>query len=494
MIYQTEEVDRMPRCASLRSASQLFRRALIPMGLVIAINAYGAELHFDSDRMAVINGQRTFVLGLYEMFDDPAVYDTVAKAGFNIVHAPASTDVLNQIKSRGLFAWIQTGGLIDLGDDRANRETQLKSLVDQFGSHPALLTWEVPDEALWNTWYAPVQWRMLDEPLQLTTLSSGKNSKRVSSETRNRIDRLKKLYAAGEYEEGEKEADAIWKSLGKEQPHPELSIGNSAANVEKLRAGMVEGYRYLKSIDADNSVWMNHAPRNQIATLAAFNKGADIVGCDMYPAPSFGHDHSDIADQTLSAVGAYTDRMQLASPNKPVWMVLQAFGWEDILKSEGAINHARHRRPEPHELRFMAYDAIVHGARGVLYWGTTLIEKPSKLWTDILALVRELADLQPVLSAPAAAIRPVVSVGETWGSVDRTVQIMAKDVDGQVALIIVNEWNERLDYRVSGLEAIEGQSFSDASEKRQVTVASGEIKSTIRAYGVHVLQPVKSSD
>jgi len=466
------------------------RALLFVMLCGLACVARAAEIRFDPDRMAVVNGERTFVLGLYETFEDIVDYRTVSDAGFNLVRSPGTQAELDHLALLGLNVWIQTGDSIDLSEDRSNRVAQLRRLVEQFGQHPTLLTWEVPDEALWHAWYAPVQWRVHDEPNQLRVLTSGENSKRSSVDMRERLERLDALYEAGKYSDGEIEADAIWKAFGKEQPHPDLSIGNGAARAEKLQRGLIEGYHFLKTLDAHHPVWMNHAPRNQIASLAAINEGADIVGCDIYPAPSFGHDHSDIADQTLSAVGAYTRRMQAASPEKPVWMVLQAFGWKDLLKEDDGINEVRHRRPSVYELRFMAYDAIVHGARGVLYWGTTHIEKPSKLWSDLLVTVRELADLQPVLSAHDAVIRPRVAVGGAWGSVDRTVELLAKDIDGRVTLIIVNEWNERLDYRVSGLDSHEGQTFTDGSQDVKITVANGEFASSIAGYGVHVLQPV----
>src|SRR5690606_26326563 len=128
--------------------------------------------------------------------------------------------------------------------------------------------------------------------------------------------------------------------------------------------GMREGYSLLRTLDPKHPVWMNHAPRNQIAQLMAFNDAADIVGCDIYPVPfSADNGHSDIGLRTIASVGAYTDRMQESAPGKPVWMVLQGFGWSDIQPERKEFM----RRPEGHETRFMAYDAIVHGARGILY-------------------------------------------------------------------------------------------------------------------------------
>lgn len=463
---------------------------LVTMLCGATCTAYAADLKFDSDRMAVINGERTFILGLYETFQDLDEYKNIADAGFNLVRPASTEESLDTLADLNIYACLQTGNLIDLADDRANREKLLRATVERFQHHPALLVWEVPDEPLWNAWLAPEQWRTIDEPAQLEKLVTRQDSKRVSSETRASLERLKDLHAAGKHAEGEKVADAIWKALGKQQPYPELSMLNVAGYVERKRKGMLNGYRFLKTIDAANPVWMNHAPRNQIAALAKFNEAADIVGCDMYPAPSFSHNHSDIADQTLSAVGAYTLRMQAASPSKPVWMVLQAFGWNDLLELEGAANQARYRRPNAHELRFMAYDAIVRGARGVLYWGSSMIPKRSRLRNDVLALVRELANLQPILAAPETTMRPILTVDETGGSVDRSIELLTKDTDGRLALILVNEWTDRLHYRITGLDAVEGVTFENIAQDLRLTVVNGEIAATLPAYGVHVLQQI----
>ena len=39
----------------------------------------------------------------------------------------------------------------------------------------------------------------------------------------------------------------------------------------------------------------------------------------------------DLPDRNLTSVGAYTDRMRAAAPGKAVAMVLQGFGWRDIV-------------------------------------------------------------------------------------------------------------------------------------------------------------------
>lgn len=109
---------------------------------------------------------------------------------------------------------------------------------------------------------------------------------------------------------------------------------------------VADAYRVLRDSDAaweqaGHQVWVNHAPRGTLSKpddfgyLRAFNAGADILSMDIYPVPR-GNGHSALTDQTLSSVGAYTDILyeQVAEERerqaKPLWMVLQGFGWSDL--------------------------------------------------------------------------------------------------------------------------------------------------------------------
>ncbi len=61
----------------------------------------------------------------------------------------------------------------------------------------------------------------------------------------------------------------------------------------------------------------------------------------------------------LDCVGEYTGRLcRTLDYKKPAWMVLQAYQWHE----EGG------RFPTQRELRFMTYDAIIHGATGIIYF------------------------------------------------------------------------------------------------------------------------------
>ncbi len=441
------------------------------------------------DRMLVADGQRTFVLGLYENPSDDSVMRQIADAGFNLIQTTATKEALDRAKSYGLHAWVNTGARMDFSADRETREKDLADLVAMCAGHPALLAWEVPDEALWNCWYGATQWRREQEPVQQKASIDALTDAALAGRLRGMRDEVQRLFTRGEIAASEQKADEIWRALGVEPPNPTLNLSNAQQRAEVMCKGMVAGYKRLKKLDANHPVWMNHAPRNSCAQLAAFNHAADVVGCDIYPVPAYWTGHSDLMERSCAATGAYTDRMQDAAPGKPVWMVLQGFAWPEIEKNPTPKSIEEKRAPTFDESRFMAYDAIVHGARGILYWGTAYTKRDGALWGDLLKLVRELADLQPVLSAPDARMRIGVELTPTWGSLDHTVRVLPKTAGRDVWLIVVNESDAPLQYTLTGLRRLEGKKYCDPRDKREATVKNGQLRLSISAQGVQVLRP-----
>jgi len=353
-----------------------------------------------------------------------------------------------------------------------------------------MMVWELPDEALWNCWYSATEWRRGAEPAQqrakIAALADRTNAERLEKD-RGKVD---KLFRQGRVAEAEELADVIWVALGEKQPHPEWSYSMAQERSERLTAGMVKGYKLLRDLDPKHPVWANHAPRNQIDQLAMFNAAADIAGCDIYPVPRSQYvGHSDLMEQTPAAAGAYTTRMQQAAPGKPVWMVLQGFGWADIQPTAPPERKKEERRPTREETRFMAYDSIVRGARGILYWGTAYIEKDSECWKELLSVINELSGLQPTLSAPDANLTVKTSIMPTWGSVDRGVLALPKDVKGKTWIIVVNEWIDPVKYTMEGLDTLNGITFTDPDAEVEATVENGKLVLPIAAQGIQVLRP-----
>lgn len=451
-----------------------------------ALPVYAAQVEIAPDRMLVIEGKRTFLIGLYENLKEDNALDAIKDAGFMLTQVQGKREELDRLAKHGLYGWVNTGNAIDFSRDRTTRENQLKSLVTELGNHPALLVWEVPDEALWNVWYACMVFAEQEKKVILQHINEIQNETE-KTELQNLLNQADAYRKEGDYQNWEKTRAAFRARCGLPPLPEEALLSTAQSRAETLAEGMVIGYQYLKSLDARHPVWMNHAPRNSVEQLALFGKAADIVGCDIYPVPSQRTGHSDLADTSLSAVGAYTLRMQSSAPNKPVWMVLQGFGWADLDPAADARKREEQRRPTKDESRFMAYDAIVRGARGILYWGTSQIEKDSTLWNDLLDLAKELSQLQPVLSAPDSTLPLHISIEPAWGSVDRSVVILPKEVDGKLWLLIVNEWREPLWYTVSGFQTDAHKTFVDLQTGKEHQTEDGTLRLSIRGNGVQIL-------
>jgi hypothetical protein len=102
-----------------------------------------------------------------------------------------------------------------------------------------------------------------------------------------------------------------------------------------------------------------------------------------------------------------------AAGGKPVWMTLQ-IAWSGVIPSQQHPNNVPRFPTLPQE-RFMAYQAIVHGARGLSFFGghLTQIARPADaqlgwnwtFWTQVLQpLLGELTSdsVAPALIAPNA--------------------------------------------------------------------------------------------
>jgi len=229
---------------------------------------------------------------------------------------------------------------------------------------------------------------------------------------------------------------ALTEFVGRVKNHPALLVYESQDEPVWRQLPLdvfVEGYHELKRLDPDHPLWTNHAPRNTVEDLTIYARSSDIIGTDMYPVPE-PQGHSDMADKTLAITGEETEKQRLTvADTKPVFMVLQGFSWGEILSDP--TNKANPVYPTYEQTRFIAYDAIVHGARGLLYWGTHSIERPA-FWQDLTRVTRELGKMAPVLAwrdDPQAAKTAVVS-----GPIDALVKREGKPW----VLIAVNRTNK----------------------------------------------------
>jgi hypothetical protein len=134
--------------------------------------------------------------------------------------------------------------------------------------------------------------------------------------------------------------------------------------------GLKRANARLKQVDADHPVVITQAPLGSVADLVPYRSSFDITGADIYPVAYPPGRHSDLSNRDISVVGDVTKKMVDAAGGKPVWMTLQ-IAWSGILPTQQAPDRVA-RFPTLHEERFMAYQAIINGARGLIFFGGQL--------------------------------------------------------------------------------------------------------------------------
>jgi len=178
-------------------------------------------------------------------------------------------------------------------------------------------------------------------------------------------------------------------------------------------AGLVRAYRTLHETDPNHPVVITQAPMGTLAQLTPYRPAFDITGADIYPVSYPPGKHAGGRNRDIGVVGDITRKMVRAAGGKPVWMTLQ-IAWSGVIASDRHPGNVP-RFPTLGQERFMAYQAILNGARGLSFFGghLTQIARPADAragwnWTFWELVLRPLLEeltssaVAPVLVAPDA--------------------------------------------------------------------------------------------
>ncbi|MFC1603650.1 hypothetical protein ACFL5F_01360 [Planctomycetota bacterium] len=448
---------------------------------------------FNQDGFLRIDGTARLIIGLYELPEDDEKLREAAESGFNLVRAPQDIKALDRIGKHGLYAWICLGSAAQLREANHDSEQKLTKIIKKFKDQSALLVWELPDEVLWNIWWSRFNWVFGGQQRELRKHIEGARNSTINVDPTKCISLLEKANDyndRGLWNQAEEIYDALWSQLQAKNPHPDWKMSKCPTQANELADAIARGCRVVKYFDPKRAIWQNHAPRNSVRSLAKYNQTIDAVGCDIYPVPfNPTSGHSDLKDTNLSSVGAYTDRMREAAPGKSIWMVLQGFGWRD-LSEEGRedTDPRKGRRPNFSETRFMAYDAIVHGANALLYWGTHAIEKDSTLWRDLMKIGKELRALESGIVGEHPKNTPISAADETYGSIDgQGPRLMLRKAGQDWLIIAVNEHSQGISFTVSKLPGeLEGKTLYRLYSDETRQVENRAFHDGIRGFGVLV--------
>ena len=196
-------------------------------------------------------------------------------------------------------------------------------------------------------------------------------------------------------------------------------------------AGCVAVYKHLRTIDPDHPVVIIEAPRGPgptpgspsvrltAAAVEPYAAACDIHGVDIYPVskPPGAHAGKAPVNTDISVVGDVTSIVAHATRRKAIWTTLQ-IAWSGVFPPHPVVF------PTLQQARFMAYDAIVAGARGLFFFGGQFKQVMSAAdrelgwnWTYWRSVQRpllvELTDAAhtPALIAPVASIGIAASAG-----------------------------------------------------------------------------------
>ncbi|HEX3600561.1 MAG TPA: hypothetical protein VHU84_10495 [Lacipirellulaceae bacterium] len=253
---------------------------------------------------------------------------------------------------------------------------------------------------------------------------------------------------------------------------------------------LLTAYRIIKEEDPNHPVWIAQAPRGTVEELRPYNVAYDIGGVDVYPIgyPPGSHLIDPNENKDISAVGDYTLKMlRVVDEQKPVWFTLQV-AWSGVAKGGRTL-----RFPTFPQERFMTYEAIINGARGLVYFGggiqSTLNERDQPFgynwtfWDRVLRpVIEEIGDKSPLAAALCAADSKL-PVKATGNAIELSVREVGRDV---FVLACCRDPQKTAEVKFTGLPNDVGEAAVLYESPRKVTAKNGTFTDWFAPYDVHV--------
>ena len=248
-------------------------------------------------------------------------------------------------------------------------------------------------------------------------------------------------------------------------------------------------YEIVKQLDPNHPLALIEAPRGEIESLKKYNPVCDILGFDVYPIAYPPGQHSQFAkmNSEISMIGDYTKRaVEITEGKKSVWMTLQ-ISWSGILKPGKTL-----RFPTFPEQRFMVYQAIINGARGLMFFGgggeKGLSEQDKKLgwnwkfWNRVLRPVIEeigtKSPIYPALVVPNSKL-PVKVKGDG-------IEFCVREIGPEIFVLACKRSHTTEEVEFTGLPATTTGGEMLFEEPRQVEIKNGAFKDWFAPFEVHV--------
>jgi hypothetical protein len=231
-----------------------------------------------------------------------------------------------------------------------------------------------------------------------------------------------------------------------------------------------------------NHAWVTvEAPRGTPAQLAPYAAVSDVHGVDVYPVT--------LADPApdLHDVGRWTSTLASVTPTQAVWTTIQVCASGSYDSASGT-----HVLPTLAQERYMAYDAIINGARSLAFYGGnipgcwTASDRAAgwnwTFWNAVLGpLVEELNAASPL--APAL-VDPATT--QTLTADDASTQAISRAGAGDDLWVMAARAGAGSAHVTIGGLPSGISSGTVYTEGRSVPVANGSFTDDFPQWGVHV--------
>lgn len=266
---------------------------------------------------------------------------------------------------------------------------------------------------------------------------------------------------------------------------------------------LVAGTDLVRELDPDHPIWIAHTRHRTVETLSRYSPFGDITGCNTFPiAPMGMRRHvgvradgrvQDCPDSTLHSVGKYADKMMRVGGGKlAVFMQIQAMAYENWFSPEHSpelagqtVDESLILYPTYEDIRFMAFDAIIHGATGLVF---ALYKTPvgGAEWDNVVRVVRELRGLERALTGTPVTEAITTSYADLGFTIWDGVVTLARRCGDDVFVFAANTAFDPAEatFRSPLLDghpraAVEG-------EDREVPIAAGTFTDAFDPFAVHV--------
>lgn len=220
-----------------------------------------------------------------------------------------------------------------------------------------------------------------------------------------------------------------------------------------------ERYLQLKQTDPDHPIGLCHF---LFEAIGKYKDACDFTMSDVYPVTAN-------RDVPLANVGVHIDEARrVHGPGWPTWAYIQVFGGPDTDGGKWA-------QPLPHEVRCMAFIALVHKATGILYF--SYWPKAPRTWDSIGPLNRDIHRIVPWLVAKGTELEARAS--------NPQIHVRARKVGAGGIVIAVNTQPTFVNAEISvpGLPTTE---FDMPLSCQKMPVAVGKFRDAFGPYAERV--------